>query len=100
MINTHLHSSCLCLHEEEIVHRDLHSGNILIRHGMIKLADFELVTNQTRVFDVIPYIDPKRFSGQRGNDTVVLLPFYAEVEDYDIYLAIYIAQRKRESIIP
>ncbi|CAI2197405.1 7066_t:CDS:2, partial [Funneliformis geosporum] len=27
-------------------------------------------------------------------------PFYAEVKDYDIYLAIEISQGKRESIIP
>ncbi|CAI2171683.1 5860_t:CDS:2, partial [Funneliformis geosporum] len=125
-----LASAVSCLHEEGIVHRDLHSGNILIRHGMIKLADFglskriEVATNQTRVFGVIPYIDPKRFSGQQGNDSTlqqdsltvksdvysvgVLLweissgrpPFYVEGKGYDIDLAIKISQGQRESIIP
>ncbi|CAB4415716.1 unnamed protein product [Rhizophagus irregularis] len=32
----------LCLHDEGIIHCDLHSGNVLIRNGIVKLADFGL----------------------------------------------------------
>ncbi|CAI2187698.1 8409_t:CDS:2, partial [Funneliformis geosporum] len=123
-----LASAVSCLHEEGIVHRDLHSGNVLIHQGMIKLADFgfskriDVATSQSKVFGIIPYIDPKRFGELKGCDNTlqedlstvksdvysvgVLLwelssgrpPF--NFENYDIKLAIKISQGFRESIIP
>ncbi|CAI2186978.1 223_t:CDS:2 [Funneliformis geosporum] len=117
------------LHEEGIVHRDLHSGNILIRQGVVKLADFGLskridaATNQSKTFGVIPYVDPKVFNKRRNDNTStpfklneksdvysvgVLLweissghpPFFIKDEEYDLGLAIEIFGGLREKIIP
>ncbi|POG61389.1 kinase-like domain-containing protein [Rhizophagus irregularis DAOM 181602=DAOM 197198] len=61
----------LCLHDEGIVHRDLHSKNILVRQNTIKLADFglskridESYRTRSDLLGVVPYIDPKKFNIQ------------------------------------
>ncbi|CAI2179804.1 18156_t:CDS:2, partial [Funneliformis geosporum] len=58
-------SAILWLHDNEIIHQDLHSNNILIHKGAIKIADFAFSCLQgldtNAACGVIPYMEPKTF---------------------------------------
>ncbi|GBB88346.1 hypothetical protein RclHR1_01490027 [Rhizophagus clarus] len=58
-----------CLHDENTLHCDLHSGNVLFHQNVIKLVDFGfskrigvVTNNHSELHGIIPYIDPKRLT--------------------------------------
>jgi serine/threonine protein kinase len=103
----------------------------LVHQNTIKLSDFGLSkriesssNTQSKLFGIIPYVDPKKFSGRRKNKNSTQIyslnqksdiysvgvlfweissgqpPFYTEGEQYDIDLALEILQGLREEPIP
>ncbi|PKY44302.1 kinase-like protein [Rhizophagus irregularis] len=77
-----------CLHDEEIVHRNLHSNNILIHQKNIKLANLGLSKRIEEASDpqsigMIPYVDPKSFTRKRNRDNEIEV--YSLNKKSDVY---------------
>ncbi|KLL03563.1 MAG: hypothetical protein MRECE_13c028 [Mycoplasmataceae bacterium CE_OT135] len=58
------------IHEQGLVHRDFHSGNILISHDICYITDLGLCrpaneTNREKIYGVLPYVAPEVLKGEQ-----------------------------------
>ncbi|RGB27092.1 kinase-like domain-containing protein [Rhizophagus diaphanus] len=113
-----LASTVACIHECDIIHRDLHAGNVFVHQKKLKLADFGLSrkiaesSNNPNLFGLLPYVDSKKLKDKKHYNLIdiysigVLMwqissgyQLYGS-DNYVIGLAISIAmEEKREEII-
>jgi len=73
------------IHSQELVHRDLHSGNILNSVGWSYITDLGLAkpaneTDQSNIYGVIPYIAPEVLRGK---------PYTQKADIYSFGIIVY-----------
>lgn len=110
-----------CIHSEDIVHRDLHSKNILVHNGKMMITDLGIskslnevsITSSNSGYGLIPYIDPEYLNNvcpKRGKefDIYSLGVLFWEIssgrapfddQNLDISIGIKIIQGLRETPI-
>ncbi|CAI2171364.1 4481_t:CDS:2 [Funneliformis geosporum] len=106
------------IHDCEIVHCDLHAGNVLIHQKIIKLADFgvskKFAEESSKEFGVLPYVDPKSLDKNKDyilnkkSDVYSIGVLMWQISsryqpfkgvDYNLDLMLHIINGKRERIV-
>jgi len=64
-------NSLYCIHEKDLIHCDLHSGNILIQAGCCYITDLGLCgsvddESSGKIYGIIPYIAPEVLKGGKN----------------------------------
>ncbi|CAI2166980.1 19845_t:CDS:2 [Funneliformis geosporum] len=98
-----LANAVACIHNEGIIHNDLHAQNVLVHQNNIKLADFGL---SRKITDASSY-STDVFGVSDVYSVGILLwqvssghkPFYAEHVEYDANLIMKIGEGMREKIV-
>ena len=96
------------LHEQNIIHRDCHSGNIFISDtsfaviGDLGISKSAITDDNDEIYGIIPYVAPEIFQGQKYTKASDIYsfgmimwefmtgrrPFWNEIHDIDLIIKI------------